>query len=337
MTRISIIVPVYNVEKYIKECVYSILDQMSKKDELILVDDGSSDTSGILCDGMKELDYRIKVIHKKNEGVTVARRVGIEAAKGKWIMFVDADDTLPYDAIQNLYNASQIYDTEIVIGFSYEREESEYASQILLENYRINNIMGEPLSVAPWGRLIRHSIFNKNTLDIPQYITHGEDMLMNLRLSFSMRKKPVLVYRKVYNYRTNNEGLSHAYKESFEYEEKFYEVMRQSIPLDAFPNCEKAFITKRLLWFNKVYRSNPLSFKWLNSKMYIQLISDINHTSYKMNLLDKIKFKGNIKNNRLFVYIIVRIYEFFLTIFRKLKFIISMNGDKKIRLIISKI
>ena len=89
---VSIIIPVYNIEKYIEECVNSVLVQSYKNFEVILVDDGSKDRSSIICDDLANLDNRIKVIHKKNGGLSSARNAGIKASKGDYIAFIDGDD-----------------------------------------------------------------------------------------------------------------------------------------------------------------------------------------------------------------------------------------------------
>ena len=89
---ISVIVPVYNVEKYLNRCVESIMNQTYKNLQIILIDDGSNDRSGKICDEYAEKDKRIEVIHKENAGVSAARNKGLDKAKGEWITFVDADD-----------------------------------------------------------------------------------------------------------------------------------------------------------------------------------------------------------------------------------------------------
>lgn len=104
MDLVSIIVPVYNVEKYVEECVQSLLAQSYKKLEIILVDDGSLDKSGEICDNLCLLDNRIKVLHKKNGGLSDARNHGIDVATGKYVMFVDSDDIVDGDIVQELYS-----------------------------------------------------------------------------------------------------------------------------------------------------------------------------------------------------------------------------------------
>ena len=89
---ISVIIPVYNVEQYLSHCIDSILSQTFTNFEILLIDDGSTDNSGIICDNYKNNDYRIKVFHKKHNGVSSARNMGLDKAVGEWITFVDADD-----------------------------------------------------------------------------------------------------------------------------------------------------------------------------------------------------------------------------------------------------
>lgn len=103
MSLVSIIVPIYNVENYIEQCVESILVQSHKEFELILVDDGSTDGSSVLCDEYAEKDSRIKVRHKKNGGATAARKEGVKISKGQYICFVDGDDWIEPDMIERLY------------------------------------------------------------------------------------------------------------------------------------------------------------------------------------------------------------------------------------------
>lgn len=110
---ISIVVPVYNVKIYLEECINSIIVQSYKNIEIILVDDGSTDESSKMCDEFAKKDNRIKVIHKKNGGLSDARNAGIDIAKGKYICFVDGDDYISKDYIESLYNNLKKYDVDI--------------------------------------------------------------------------------------------------------------------------------------------------------------------------------------------------------------------------------
>ncbi len=110
---ISVVVPIYNVKKYLKKCVESILNQSYKNLEVILVDDGSEDGCSVLCDEYKKIDKRVIVIHKENGGLSDARNAGIEIANGKYITFVDSDDYIEKDMIETLYKSVENNNAEI--------------------------------------------------------------------------------------------------------------------------------------------------------------------------------------------------------------------------------
>jgi hypothetical protein len=112
---ISVIVPIYNVERYLEKCILSIQYQTRQDLEIILSDDGSTDNSGAICDHFAALDSRVRVIHKTNGGLSDARNAGIEAASGAYFMFVDSDDSIAPDTIEKLYNAATEHNCEIAI------------------------------------------------------------------------------------------------------------------------------------------------------------------------------------------------------------------------------
>lgn len=113
MELVSVIVPAYNVEKYLEKCINSIINQTYSNLEIILIDDGSPDKCGIICDEYAKKDKRIKVIHQKNAGLSAARNTGIENANGKYISFVDSDDYLSNDYIETLYNLLVKTDSDV--------------------------------------------------------------------------------------------------------------------------------------------------------------------------------------------------------------------------------
>lgn len=136
---ISVIVPVYNVEKYLDKCIESITKQTYSKLEIILVDDGSTDQSGKICDIWQQKDHRIEVIHKINGGLSDARNVGIKNSKGEYLVFVDSDDYLELDMIENLYQNALENDAQIVAGgFIYETS-SEQMPYYAKKNYIANS------------------------------------------------------------------------------------------------------------------------------------------------------------------------------------------------------
>ena len=116
---VSVIIPVYNVEKYLKECIDSVLNQTYDNFEIILVDDGSTDSSGKICDEYSSKDARITVIHKKNEGQSVARNKGIERSSGDWLYFPDSDDYIADDMFETLLKKAVTEKADIVIFDAY--------------------------------------------------------------------------------------------------------------------------------------------------------------------------------------------------------------------------
>lgn len=186
---VSIIIPVYNVEQHIKDTVKSVQNQTYEHVEIMLIDDGSPDNSGIICDELAKSDNRIKVIHQKNMGVTKARKNGIEASTGEWIVFLDGDDQLLPTAIEYFVETALAKNVDIVqtpnirvcgntrtlnrMGAKGKYDKKGYLS--LLANKKITGGIG--------GKIIRKSLFNSETLNIPEGITNNEDMLMNIRLS----------------------------------------------------------------------------------------------------------------------------------------------------------
>ncbi|CUP39536.1 glycosyltransferase family 2 protein [Intestinibacter bartlettii] len=115
MPKISVIVPIYNIEEYVEECINSILNQTFKDFELLLVDDGSTDNSFDICRKYEKEDNRIKVIHKKNGGLSDARNVGIDKACGEYLCFIDGDDFIANDTLENMYNLIKKNNSQIAI------------------------------------------------------------------------------------------------------------------------------------------------------------------------------------------------------------------------------
>ena len=175
--KISVIVPVYNVEKYLSDCIDSILAQTFTDFELILVDDGSTDNSGYICDKYKNKDQRISVIHQKNQGVSVARNIGINCSTGEYLMFVDSDDTIDKECISTLYQNLITEDADISLS-AYKRIDNKNADSVYNVNpdENLNNIHTYTNRQAIeyfgmnditylyfiWAKLIKRSIVEKN-------------------------------------------------------------------------------------------------------------------------------------------------------------------------------
>lgn len=134
MPRLSIIVPVYQKEKYLDNCIYSLLSQSLSDIEIILVDDGSTDKSGEICDSFREIDSRVKVIHQKNGGVSAARNTGLNIAQGEYIGFVDADDWVSTNMYETLITIAEEKQAEIVAcAISVHSEDGSILRELLVD------------------------------------------------------------------------------------------------------------------------------------------------------------------------------------------------------------
>lgn len=180
---VSVIVPVYNVEPYLHKCVDSINCQTYSNLEIILVDDGSTDGCGVICDDYAKVDSRIRVIHKENGGPGSARNSGLNICTGEYVMFVDSDDYLCKDAIQVLYERIVFDDSDLVIGryaLVYDDEHTDLPAQNCQDDGVLSNAdvfkrmeKYNSITVSAWGKL-----YKKSRLHDVLYTSHriGEDM-----------------------------------------------------------------------------------------------------------------------------------------------------------------
>ena len=210
---ISIIVPIYNVEKYLKECIESIINQTYKNIEIILVDDGSPDNCGKICEEYSQKDKRIIVIHKENGGLSDARNKGIDIAKGDYLTFIDSDDFVNIDYIEKLYSSIKLNNTELAqCGISKVNENNEIIEKLNYdENYIktsheiLNELYGKHLieNVVIWNKMYAKELF-KN-IRFPVGKIH-EDEFTTYKIFYSVDRISLLS-DCLYNYRQTNESI----------------------------------------------------------------------------------------------------------------------------------
>lgn len=190
--QVSVIVPVYNEEQYVSDCINSILQQTYTNIELILVDDGSTDRSGEICDKFQLRDERIKVIHKQNGGLVSAWKCGVTNAKNEYICFVDSDDEIQRNHIKDMVNAVQKYKVDMVVSSVYKLEGNKILPFMYtfdygyIENYRnqflpriltdINKVTERKLPPNRWGKLLRKKDILDNLDYVDNKVTYGEDL-----------------------------------------------------------------------------------------------------------------------------------------------------------------
>lgn len=207
---ISFIVPVYKVEKYLPECVDSIIKQSSDDWELILIDDGSPDRCPQICDEYAANDNRIKVIHQQNSGVAAARNAGLDVAKGKWIWFVDSDDWIAEDSIETLEKSLSINSYDLVM-FEYVRwtDGKSVKNSTLIDNAKCyNDFLCRNICFHNQRMLFRNDIIRQNKLRFTEGIRLAEDLEFQYKYEM-LCQHPIAISDALYQYRIREGSVTH--------------------------------------------------------------------------------------------------------------------------------
>jgi len=294
---ISFIVAIYNVEKYIINCIDSIIEQTYKNIEIVLVDDGSKDSSGTICDNYAKQDDRIKIVHTSNGGLSSARNVGIENAIGEFFIFIDGDDSISPEMTEIFYESALKYNADIVIGGRYNVFEDKpketvifYTEEgVLGKNIVMQDLLEDNLSSHTWGKMYKAFLW-KNIRFILGRV-YGED-IATMHLIYDRTETIVSIPLPLYNYRINNASLTTTYrpfkwmstylafKERLEFADAYYPAMTTKLRsmtinfarltldnyLQRHEECDKEYvpeIIERLHSNNKFILKTPY-LKWYN-------------------------------------------------------------------------
>ncbi len=285
MKKTSIIVPVYNVEKYLLECVDSIINQTYKNIELILVDDGSKDNSGKMCDELAKKDDRIKVIHKKNEGLGMARNTGLDNATGEYILFVDSDDYLELNCVEEcveyasknnidilFFGHKNVDNDKQVNGIHIPIERKVYSNKEIIDSFLpelISPSEGNGLSMSACMALFSNKLIKDSKWRfVSERNIISEDVYSIL--NFFKNVKIAGSYDKAfYNYRYNGSSLTHSFREDrFEKLQEFYSL--------CYNECINTFKSKKLAnQFSLVYGSFLIGALYTVEKLGLNSINKI--------------------------------------------------------------
>lgn len=217
---ISVIVPVYRAEQYIDRCVRSILDQSKSNIEVYLVDDGSPDKSGEICDRLSKQDSRITVIHTKNMGVSAARNVGMALAQGKYISFIDADDYIEHTMLSHLYHEAEKCGADIAIcGYFVDINTTQQVVNVCCEDgiydyISINRIYQKFFEAdyaglaSMWNKLYRRDFLKKNNLFVDTALRRAEDFWFNIK-AIEKSSKITVSSIPLYHYVQHSESVMH--------------------------------------------------------------------------------------------------------------------------------
>ena len=234
--KVSVVVPVYNTEKYLRQCVDSLTSQTLGEIEIIIVDDGSKEECALLCDEIAKTDERIKVIHKTNAGLGLARNSGIEASSGKYIGFVDSDDYVDLTMFEFLYEAAEKYDADLVVSgisfvggntfskFGEYVEKNYFDKETVFENEGIKQLLLGVIGALPsepddsrYGVSVCKDIFKRSLLCNGKIEFVSERKIISEDTLFmadfiKCAKKAVGIPGAFYRYRRNDESLSKSYR-----------------------------------------------------------------------------------------------------------------------------
>lgn len=290
MSKISIIVPVYNAEGYLSACVDSILAQSLRDIEVILVDDGSTDESPEICDKYAAQDTRVICIHQENAGAAAARNRGLEAATGKYIAFVDSDDWIDQDMYEIMVGAAEERNCDLVIcdclkeseagsciythelpGGYYDRGamETRYFPQLLMPDS-----MEYPVTISNWLLLIRREIIEDNRLSFPEGMRFSEDLLFGSEVGYYAQSMTYLKGYTPYHYRQNPASVTHtAFKDKWPLLLELYRRIKKSFQekadFDFTPQIQRC-----MLFFVYMAMGQRLSAK-LPPKQFIREAKDV--------------------------------------------------------------
>ncbi len=227
---ISFIVPIYNAKSYLHECVTSLIGQTHNEIEVLLVDDGSNDGSGDICDQFNKIDSRVRVFHINNSGVSVARNLGIEKSFGRWISFVDADDFLDPNFAKDMLLAAENSNSDIIVSNYILYTENKSIEQYFFPRCKqfegddiykyliIDSVLGSKTKTnigVPWGKLYRRDFVTGGGISFKPGLKRMQDALFNV-YAFNSADSVYFLDKCLYHYRQWKNSAVHRYTPEFE-------------------------------------------------------------------------------------------------------------------------
>ncbi len=315
---ISVIVPVYNVEKYVKKCIESIVNQTYKNLQIILIDDGSKDKSGDICDNYAKSDSRILVVHKSNGGLSDARNKGIKVAKGKYITFIDSDDYIDIDYIEYLYNLIKKYNTKISfckyemiyeekLNKTHNKNEDE---KLLSKVEAFEDILyAKNFEVSAWAKMYLKELFNN--VEYPKGKLF-EDNATTYKLIDKVENVSVGFASKYYYIKRKNSITNRTFSKEQAYLIKAVDDM--CLYLDKYDELKDACNRKRY-WARISTLNRMINAKERNKKSEKDLRKDI--MNYKSILFDK---KSSVRDKLALILLIfgIQFYKLVWNIYEKI-------------------
>lgn len=245
--NVSVVVPVYNAEKYLGKCVESLLQQTLNEIEILLIDDGSTDDSLKICKSFQERDNRVVVFHKPNGGVSSARQFGLEHARGEYIIHADSDDWAAPNMLEEMYAYARLHQADLVIA-DYYRDTPRGANLIRQKptNVDDNNAIildfSKHLFGATWNKLVRRSTIMESKVSFPKDVNYCEDLLFFFSLLLHSIKC-VYLSKAFYHYnQVENSITTNLSKKSLQERLNAYEIVCQTLKGKTFYSSRQAFM-----------------------------------------------------------------------------------------------
>lgn len=315
---VSIIIPVYNVEKYIEECITSCLNQSYEEIEVIAIDDGSKDNSGKILDKITLKNKRLKVIHEKNSGVSATRNKGINEASGDYITFVDADDYLAPDAIKYMVEIIEKTNSEFGILKNCFTSSGQSQFENMIKEINIEDaivlLLGLSMELGCWNKIYSKKMLIKNNIKFNEDLFYGEGLQFILNVAQNS-KKIGLGTKAVYYYRKNNMASATT---SFNYDKYINgEKSLQNVKDYLIKKSDKIDITWK---FHYAMFAQNAMLACLNNKNHVNNYKKIYYEwKNKFNLYYKelIKSKYIIKKDKIKLFLIKKFPEIFIFIRNK--------------------
>lgn len=296
--QISIIVPVYNAEAYLHRCIESLLAQTFHDFEILLINDGSLDKSGEICDYYAQRDVRIRVFHKENGGVSSTRQLGIELAKGKYSIHCDPDDWVEPDMLEELYKKAIATDADMVIcDFFVDSTQNTTICKQPIKSNRSNDVLIQLLENRLHGstcnKLIRHSLYSKYNVYFPNSIDYCEDFCVICQL---LQQQLYISYlpKAYYHYNQFENAESITRKMNIKFIQRvmaFIQVLEQLIM--QIPNSESYIIIRKEFVLLTAATYKILPFKDI-IKLYPELRNNRTRTPKKIKRIQLFCIRHNI-------------------------------------------
>lgn len=320
MSLISIIVPIYNTEPYLARCVDSILNQSFIDFELLLVDDGSTDGSGAVCDTYAERDGRIRVFHKENGGVSSARNMGIKASKGEWITFVDSDDELLPDGLQVMIDGTSEEVDMVMAGYYEYHGETQLVDTSKCGPAKVINRNDALLMMYPstgleymgysWGKLFKRNIILNKGVFFDENVRFKEDTLFVVEYLCDTKNQCFCTNVPVYKYMQLPTGVMGGLRQTYNpnYLHGFDVVVKMNRIIQALPDVSKALsraskfeVVNRVFHVYGHMRQNCAVDKKVVTRMKISAIREVGIRNYLTYLFwgNKRRAKNFIKKKRI--------------------------------------